>query len=837
MMDYEYIDMSAWCNAGIECLPGENPLLGEQSMRGLPFIVGSRDGDASEDRYISLAEGESAVTVPIGKTAHNVIFAHRQLETEQPANGPIGVRVADYEIRFADSETVTVPIRERYEISAVGDRQGISRYGVGYPFLAVTDQEDTLMPRYEGRYDETGRRQTEVVQAQPAWYWLWAWRNPTPGRTIESISIVPRGPRFIVAGITLGHVDEHPFSRDARIPVRVELKDSLKATKPFDLDVTIDRGERTYTHPLPEQSSDDFLSDDYKGFGEIQNPKSSPAYVELSGVPSATVQVSQSGTEIDRVNWGEVKDQGSVETENVRIELVEPGKNWVRVRVVDDETGNNVPCRVHFRSPDGVPYQPHGHHNQVNSNLDTWHIDVGGDMRLGQISYAYIDGTAQGWLPRGEVIVDVARGYEYEPLRAKVDIAPGQQDLELRLKRWINMNERGWYSGDSHVHFLSTQGSHFESQAEDLNVVNLLQSQWGSLFTNVEDFTGVPSVTREGNNIVYTSQENRQHFMGHMILWGLKQPVMPFCSDGPSEAEIGGSMETTLSYWADEAHAQGGYVINPHFPFPNGEPAALIATGRLDALEMIQQVEFMHNEWYRYLNCGYRLPLVGGTDKMSSDVPVGMYRTYVRIPDDEEFTYESWCRNVAKGRTVLSGGPILHLTIDGHEVGDTVELSSAGTVEVHAWAESVVPMSKLEIIQEGRVVASADSESPTRKLSIREKIKIDSNSWLAARAGGPGYYQGHQYYDVWERGIFSHTSPVYVSVGGPWNMFDVATAKYMLTLVHGSLDYIDHSSRQHSHGYATHHHGENDHIAYLKRPFTQAQEAIHQRLHEHGFSH
>ena len=224
------------------------------------------------------------------------------------------------------------------------------------------------------------------------------------------------------------------------------------------------------------------------------------------------------------------------------------------------------------------------------------------------------------------------------------------------------MNERGWYSGDSHVHFLSTQGSHFESQAEDLNVVNLLQSQWGSLFTNVEDFTGEPSVTRQGNNIVYTSQENRQHFMGHMILWGLKEPVMPFCSDGPSEAEIGGPMETTLSHWADEAHAQGGYVINPHFPHPNGEPSALIATGRLDAVEMIMQQEFWHREWYRYLNCGYRLPLVGGTDKMSSDVPVGMYRTYVRIPDDEEFTYESWCRNVAKGRTILSGGPIIHLT-------------------------------------------------------------------------------------------------------------------------------------------------------------------------------
>ena len=833
-MDYELIDISALCDASTECLPGEDPLLGEQTMRGLPFTVGSADDDSDGNCYISLAEGDSSITLPIGKTAYNLVFAHRQLETEQAANGPIGVHVADYVIRFKDSETVTVAIRERYEISAVGDRQGISRYGVGHPYLAVTDRGDALIPRYEGRFDETGRRQTEVVQAQPAWYWLWAWRNPTPDRVIESVEFVPRGPRFIVAGVTLGHVDEHPFSRAARQPVRVDLKDSEQAEKPFDLDVTIDRGERTYTHPLPEQSVDDFLNDPNKGFGEPQNPKSSPAYVELSGVPSATVDVSQGGENIDSVTWGEVESQGSVETEKVRIALTEPGKNWVKVQVVDDETGKVVPCRIHFRSPDGVPYQPHGHHNQVNSNLDTWHIDVGGDTRLGQISYAYIDGTAQGWLPRGEVIVDAARGYEYEPLRTKIEIAPGQQELELRLKRWINMNERGWYSGDSHVHFLSTQGSHFESQAEDLNVVNLLQSQWGSLFTNVEDFTGHPSVTREGNNIVYTSQENRQHFMGHMILWGLKQPVMPFCSDGPGEAEIGGPMETTLSHWADEAHAQDGFVINPHFPFPNGEPAALVATGRLDAIEMIQQQEFMHNEWYRYLNCGYRLPLVGGTDKMSSDVPVGMYRTYVRIPDDEEFTYESWCRNVAKGRTVLSGGPIIHLTVDGYEVGDTVELSSAGTVEVSAWAESVVPMSKLEIVQEGKVVASSEVDKPTRKLSLHETIKVDGNSWLAARAGGPGYYAGYRYYDVWERGIFSHTSPVYVSVGGPWSMFDVATAKYMLTLMHGSLTYIDNSSRQHSHGHVTHHHGEDDHIGYLKRPFNEAIDAVHKRLHDQG---
>ena len=76
----------------------------------------------------------------------------------------------------------------------------------------------------------------------------------------------------------------------------------------------------------------------------------------------------------------------------------------MHVTVVDHETGKPVPCRVHFRTPEGIPYQPHGHHNHVNSNLGSWHMDVGGDVRLGQITYAYIDGTCQGWLPRGDLI-------------------------------------------------------------------------------------------------------------------------------------------------------------------------------------------------------------------------------------------------------------------------------------------------------------------------------------------------------------------------------------------------------------------------------------------------
>jgi hypothetical protein len=419
----------------------------------------------------------------------------------------------------------------------------------------------------------------------------------------------------------------------------------------------------------------------------------------------------------------------------VRLELIDSGRNWVRTTVLDDDTGQPVPCRVHFRSAQGVPFAPHGHHAVLNGGMDTWHIDIGGDLRMGQSTYAYIDGTCQGWLPRGEVRVDVARGFEYEPLRTTVTIEPGQQELTLRLKRFRDMNAQRWFSGDTHVHFLSTVGSQTEARGEDLNVVNLLLSQWGHLFTNTEEFTGEPLVSRDGKTIVYATQENRQHMLGHMTLLGLKSPVIPWCSDGSSEAEMGGTLETTMAAWADETHRQGGTVILPHLPTPNGEPAALIATGRIDGVEMIQFGEYAHHEYYRYLNNGYRLPLVGGTDKMSAEVPVGLYRTYVHIPDDEEFTYDSWCRNLRLGRTTLSGGPLIDFTVDGRLPGDMLALSgNGGTVEVVATVESVVPVQRLEIVQQGRVVAATDAAQRSggvTRLELRERLRIDSHSWIA----------------------------------------------------------------------------------------------------------
>lgn len=192
---------------------------------------------------------------------------------------------------------------------------------------------------------------------------------------------------------------------------------------------------------------------------------------------------------------------------------------------------------------------------------------------------------------------------------------------------------------------------------------------------------------------------------------------------------------------------------------------------------------------------------------------------------------------MVKGRTFISGGPMIGFTVDGKEIGDAVELSGAGTVEVKAWAESIFPIHSLEVVSAGRVVASTESRQGTRRLELSERIAVDGHTWLAARCGGPGYYDNRIDFGTSGHEVYAHTSPVYVACGGEWQMFDRRVAENILTSVEGTLSYIRENTRQHNPARTTHHHGEDDHMAYLERPFIEAREAVHKRMHDLGLAH
>jgi len=830
---YEPVDLTTYCSSGAEVFDlerydsggtwlnpedGASAQYGSCVFRGIPFQIGPDDGDPAAPRFVDFLSSLEPLEIDIGRSAVNVIFAHVLLTTTMWTEGTSpGSKIAEYTFVYDDGEEIPVPIRERFEIGHCPQPWG------NRPFLAYPDQSDGTEPRDEGEWSRIGFRLTEVNMGTTQAYTLWVWRNPNPAKPLKSVRVTPVRKRFVIAGITTGTVDEHPFQLPPRRTVKLSGNASFRCR---DIRLAVDRGVASYTYPTTDHHDPEWNGLD--GWGGVSSGRSVYGYV--AATPSATLKIDQDGIETS-IGWRECRE-AQVELGEARVEVLAPDRNWVHVTVTDEQ-GVPVPCRVSFVSVDGIPFQPHGHQAPVQSGLRAWNLDIGGDVLLGDVSYAYIDGRCQGWLPRGKVWVEAARGFEYRPLKKLVDIAPGQRELNVVLERHSDPASRAWYSGDTHVHFLSPDGALLEADAEGLAVVHLLQAQWGHLFTNVEDFTGGTRVGAEGRVFVHVSQENRQHVLGHLNLLGLRRPVMPFSSDGPSEAELGGGLDTTTSRWADEAREQGGLVVVAHMPKPNGETAVLLATGRADGLEMIDFNHFEHLEYYRYLNGGYRIPLVAGTDKMEATIPVGLYRTYASVHG--ELTFESWMDAVRAGRTFASSGPIIDLIVDGAGPGEVLDRPVGATVTVHAEATSIFPIHTLQIVRGGEVVASVDAAEGVSSLRLTEEVSVSDHGWLAARCAGPGYTSGTRHFDHDRRPVMAHTSPVYFDTGAV-SQAAGGTYRYLASLVEGGLSYI----RQALHdppGTVTYHHGREDHQAYLEEPFLEALAALQARTEEWERAH
>jgi hypothetical protein len=828
---FEPVDLSAAFNIGVAEAGLRHLTVGTTSMRGVPFELGA----TPERCLVALGTGwrMDRLELELPSLARSCVFAWRQQQGEEVRWDDVGRPVLRLRWEYATGAPVEQLIRERFEIAVPPSGKADGTWGQ-LPALAVSNETPKPPPRLAGRLAVPGQLQDEPAIQQRAMgfheqlgaLFLWSWRNPTPERALKRLVIEPAGPPAILAGLTVSLEDEAPLAYGAPVPVVVTTSDDVP--DPNDaIQLDVDRGVVTESFVLPAEASEAFLASSMHGFGQPRNPSTVPSYALVAAARSANLIVRSGDLVLGSVPFGAAATSDGAVVGSLRIRAVQAdGRNWVHTTVVDRATGKPVPCRIHFRSADGIPYQPHGHPNHIYADLDTWHVDVGGDVRLGQATYAYVDGRCQGWLPTGPVIVDVARGFEYRPLRTIVNIKPGQRELRLELDRWCDLAARGWFSGDTHVHFLSRQAALFEAACEDLHVVNLLQARWGDLFTSVEEFTGSPAASPDGEQIVFVAQENRQHFLGHLSLLGLRQHVMPWASDGPDPDLNGGTLDVTLSEWADRCHEQGGLVVLSHFPLPNGEAAALVASGRADAVESINGAEMPLRDYYRYLNAGYQLPLVAGTDKMSNEVPVGLYRTYVNIPH-EDLTYEAWAKNLRLGRTFISSGQVVELTIDGQGIGDTVRLAAdGGTVSVSARAESIFPIGQLELLMNGQVIAVAGDGSAAAR--IDEEIRIDRSSWIAARVTGTPSSSAH--HDVWQRRSIAHTSPIYVACGpGPWTSRDPATISYMQSLVDVSIAHVRQRSAGSSAATTSHHHGQRDHLSHLLAPLEEARAALQKR--------
>ncbi|HEY8312198.1 MAG TPA: CehA/McbA family metallohydrolase, partial [Gemmatimonadaceae bacterium] len=229
--------------------------------------------------------------------------------------------------------------------------------------------------------------------------------------------------------------------------------------------------------------------------------------------------------------------------------------------------------------------------------------------------------------------------------------------------------------------------------------------------------------------------------------------------------------------YIDSAHAQGGLAGFPHpYYAPVTQPSQAASTlipvdaalGKGDYYDIgaVWSDELSSAElYYRLLNCGFRLPATSGTDNFSDvwrDPPPGADRTYVHVRGPLSLT--SWLAGIKAGDTFGSTGPLVFLTVAGHHPGEEIDLPQNGarTLEVHAEAISIAPMSQLDIIVNGKVARSvtAATSKDSARMVFDESIALPQGGWIAARVIGPS----SRY--VTDSYAFAQSSPVYVVRGG-----------------------------------------------------------------------
>ena len=388
------------------------------------------------------------------------------------------------------------------------------------------------------------------------------------------------------------------------------------------------------------------------------------------------------------------------------------------------------------------------------------------------VEHFYAAGTADLTVPAGNYVVRAFRGIEYREARVEVAVAAGRESsARVELERWTDPPARGWWGGESHIHANYGYGQWYNTPAtirlqvegEGLNLANMVvaNSDTDGIFDR-EFFRGEPDPVSTPRHVVYWNEEFRATLWGHMTLYNLKRLVEPIMTgfadttnpwDVPTNADI-----------ADDVHLQGGHVnythpaSNPRDPFLTAYAAKAlpvdVALGKIDSLDINGSYEGTVPLWHRLLNCGFRLPASAGTDvflnRLRGRLPGGD-RAYVRL--EGAFSYDAWVKALKAGRSFVTNGPMLEFTANGSSLGDTIALAAPGEVRVQASAEAAAPLTRIEVVHNGTVVAARDVEPSARAASLEQAVHIEKAGWLGARVYGAA-------------GAQAHTSPIYVDVSG-----------------------------------------------------------------------
>ena len=648
-----------------------------------------------------------------------------------------GVSLERTDAHSADRSTIRAIRRHTMKLS---DRTTLSACAVGLLILLFAAGEPTRVSahgseaRYVAELDWPQERFTRVLAAGRSELGVPGSRNPSEVRTI-------RGRSCVVGPLVVFDVDDQ-YAYDIDEPVELTLTYAPELTAPFVIGWDRNGGD---------------------GFGvsEEVEPVPGDAFREV------TLTLDRARLAGKGIHGTDLAVGGRGGIALCDIELVRSGITRVptafgrlRLDVQDAATGRRVPARVGLFDATGRAPLPSEQALLIHRFTDEVRLLWVNQRTLWPSEHRlafYVNGRYETRLPVGTYELVVTRGPEYRAVRRSVEIQENEtHDVTVALNRYADLPAEGWFSGDSHVHLgrdriddLAVWG---QVAAEDLHVANLLemgniagthfkQPAWGR----------EGRFARDGHVLVSGQEDPRTVQRGHTIHHNVQQPL-----------HLDPGAYFLYHRVFEEVRRQGGVSGYAHLGelFNGRRGLALdVPFGIVDFIEVLQGGRLFSEIWYGFLNLGYKvLPVAGADFPYFGPTLPGVERTYVKV--DGDFSADRWFAAFRAGRVYVSNGPLLELTVNGHEMGAELRVERGARLEIVAEARlnpDIDELARLELIVLGDVVADEPARGQDR-VALRTALTADRSMWVAIRALGTRQAPRNM--------IVAHSAPIYVVVDG-----------------------------------------------------------------------
>ena len=436
----------------------------------------------------------------------------------------------------------------------------------------------------------------------------------------------------------------------------------------------------------------------------------------------------------------------------------------------DSGTGEMTGSRVHLTASDGKFYAPADAYARVSGRGD--HV-------------FHTPGSFTVELPVGDVDLTVVKGFEFWPETTTAAITAGEvTEVTIDLRRMTDMAAEGWYSASTHVH--SNYGGNLHNTLENLMMMSeaedqdLVLEQIANKDNRILDYQyfepgGRPHSTSTPERMVVVGQEYRPPFYGHVFMFGMRDHLISPFTVGYEGTAIESLYPSNTDMFR-KAKAQGATVGYVHAFGGESDPLdgnlgggkgfiVDAALGTTDAVEWSDAARAGFFPLYAVWNNGLRITATGGEDSLSNlhrSKLVGSVRTYVHT-GSRGLDMEAWFDGLHQGRSFVSSGPLVELTIDGRVPGEQVVLpAGGGSVEISGRVRSLLPLERVFVVCDGETVAEARLEGDRHAADFTVTRRVDRSGWCHLRAEGApserfpmdvAYVQGF-------------TNPVWLQAGG-----------------------------------------------------------------------